>query len=541
MRRPSRVLTVTLAAWLLGSPVALAASEVPASVWGGSGLILVPTTDVLGFTDMRATGGYFVRKGQLMGGFHMGLLRDLEAGVVYGAPDAGGALSGDFKYRLLKQSAQVPFSLALGGQLLAAGSPAAAYGLSNQLYMMLGHELAWNFDGKPVTLGRAALGFAGNLAGAELLAGLQIPVLQYGSLEAEYIGNRPNQDALVNVGLTATPLPWLGVRVASIGEVSTPILDREWFLGVRLAWDVPTGGDPFTKAAAQPEKTPAPAKPEQKPLPAPPVVSPPPTPDVPAPSASPSPVPAEGVVEGRVRHGDQPVARIPLQLIGGVTRKAWSEADGSYRFPRAPVGTYKLKIEREGWKPIEQEVIVVPGTTEVAVSLVALPATLKGLVQHAQKGVGGITVSIEALGISTLTKGDGTFVLPDLPAGTHVVTYHRQKELLDKATLTLGQGETLQRNLTLKPGDMPAVQKALMRGTITDGKASLSGVRVTLEGKDLTVMTISGPDGGFLLRDLPAGAYKLSVAKTGFKSRFFSLTLKAGQEVKHTIALTAGN
>jgi hypothetical protein len=286
-------------------------------------------------------------------------------------------------------------------------------------------------------------------------------------------------------------------------------------------------------------------------IPTPPVVSPPAVAAAsPAPSAAPSAVPTaapspapvvEGVVQGKVRSGGKGVDRIPLTLVGGVTRKTWSEPDGTYKFPKAPTGTYKLQVQREGWKHVEKEIVVGPGATEVLIDLQALPATLKGRVTSGQNGVGGVTVAIDALGVMTLTKADGTYILTDIPAGSYAITYAKDKKQLDKVTLNLNQGETVARNVTLTGADAPLPPKALIRGTVTDPKNTpLTGVRVTLEGKDLTVMTISAPNGTFLLRDLPSGTYKLSVSKQGFVARYFSLTLKGGQEAKHTIALTPG-
>jgi hypothetical protein len=549
MRRPIRTLSALLASLSLSTPAWASGPDTPVSLWGSTGTILTPTTHVLGFQEMQLSGGYMAGTYNVpYGGFHMGLFQGIEAGITANMPDAPGQLAGDFKFRLLKQTGAVPFSLAVGG--IQLGSPAKKpFSLSNQLYMALGHDLQWPFgDAKAMTLGRLTLGFLGNLQGAQPMANLQIPVLHWGSLEAEYIGPQGTNEAQVNAGVTVNPFSWLGLRVASLGSPSKPFSERTWVGGANLTWKTPTSGnlvDLGTPAAAAP--TPAPSK---GPIPTPPpVVSPPPvavaspTPAAsPVASASPSPAPVvEGVVQGKVTHEGQGVDRIPLQLVGAVTRKTFSEPDGSFKFPKAPLGTYKLKINRDGWKPVEQEVVLVAGATEVKIALTALPATLKGLITSSQKGVGGVTVAIDSLGIVTLTKADGTYVLSDIPAGSYTITYSRNKKQLDKAQLTLGQGETVARNVTLNPSDVPQQAKALIRGTITDVKnAVLTGVRVTLEGKDLTVMTISGPDGSFILRELPAGAYKLSVSKQGFTPRYFSLTLKPGQEAKHTISLQVG-
>jgi hypothetical protein len=553
MRRPTSVLIALLASMSLSVPAWAGGPDTPVSVWGFTGTILTPTAHVLGFQEMQLSGGYAINALQGtgfgnygLGGFHVGLLQGLEAGVTYNAPGST-ALAGDFKFRLLKQSGAVPISLAVGGMQL--GVPMTPLSMNNQLYLMLGHDLQWAFGGKPVSLARASIGFGTNLTGALPMANLQIPVLHYGSLEAEYIGKIDVQDPQINAGITINPFPWLGIRAASLGTITQAVGSRSWFIGANLTTKTPANGNLFdlaNPAAAAP--TPAPGKaaiPSPPPVVSPPPVaaaSPAPVPSAAQPTPAPSPTPTvEGVVQGKVLSAGKGVERIPLTIVGGVTRKTWSEPDGSFKFPKAPIGTYRLKITREGWKPVDQEVVVGPGATEVTVALVALPATLKGQVTSSMKGVGGVTVAIDSLGIVTLTKADGTYTLADIPAGSYTITYSKAKKQLDKVQLNLSQGETVARNVTLNPVDVPQPAKAIIRGTITDAKnAALTGARVTLEGKDLTVMTISGPDGAFVLRELPAGAYKLSVSKQGFTARYFSLTLKAGQEAKHTIALQPG-
>lgn len=542
MRRPVHILIALMATLALAAPALASGPDTPVSVWGSTGLILTPTAHVLGFQEMQLGGGYIGGPNLPYGSFHVGLFQGLEAGINYNLPGAPASLAADFKFRLLKQSAAVPLSLALGGMQLG-GNTINPYGLNNQLYMVVGHDLQWTFGAKPVTLARLSLGFGGNLSGAQPMASLQIPVMQYGSIDAEYVGQRGPQEALLNLGLTANPLPWLGVRIASLGSLTQDITTRAWVAGANVTWKIPSSGN---IANLFDGKDTPPTAPKSG-VPTPPVVSPPPiahatpAPVRPSPAPTPAVTPiAEGVVQGKVSSGGKGVDRIPLQITGPATRKAWTEPDGSYRFAKAPLGSYKLSIDRTGWKPIVQDVTVVPGTTEVNLSLTPLAATLKGVVSTGQKGVGGVTVGIESLGVVTLTKDDGTYTLTDIPAGTYLITYSIKKKQVDKVTLTLGQGESLQRNLTLSGPDAPVTAKALVRGTITTvAKANLSGVRIMLEGKDLTVMTISGPDGGFVLRELPAGAYKLTVSKQNFLSRFFSLTLKPGQEAKHAIALTA--
>jgi hypothetical protein len=86
----------------------------------------------------------------------------------------------------------------------------------------------------------------------------------------------------------------------------------------------------------------------------------------------------------------------------------------------------------------------------------------------------------------------------------------------------------------------PVVNKnSTIIGKITSKTEQLKGAQIMMEGDKLTVMTISGLDGKYIVKNLPAGNYKMTVSKAGFATRIFSVKIKEGQEARHDVELKA--
>jgi hypothetical protein len=65
-------------------------------------------------------------------------------------------------------------------------------------------------------------------------------------------------------------------------------------------------------------------------------------------------------------------------------------------------------------------------------------------------------------------------------------------------------------------------------------------VKIVVEGKDLTVLTITGSDGRFSVADLPPGKYKLQASRPGYQTKAATATLTAKAGASVAIGLTPG-
>ena len=88
---------------------------------------------------------------------------------------------------------------------------------------------------------------------------------------------------------------------------------------------------------------------------------------------------------------------------------------------------------------------------------------------------------------------------------------------------------------TSSPPEATRDKAGTISGAVSDATARkpVGGVKIVVEGKDLTVLTITGADGRFSVADLPPGKYKLQASKPGFqaKAAWATVTAKAGASV----------
>jgi hypothetical protein len=122
----------------------------------------------------------------------------------------------------------------------------------------------------------------------------------------------------------------------------------------------------------------------------------------------------------------------------------------------------------------------------------------------------GITVSIEALGISTTTNPSGDFKLSGLTEGIWVVKFEKEGYVPKTIEVTITGVETK----TIEPVELE--KAGIIRGKITiSEEVDLSGIDVTIQELGISVKTRS--DGSFEIKDLPAGTYTIVAKKTGYK------------------------
>lgn len=219
-----------------------------ATPWGYTGLITMPTADVPSAGDTNITLNYFFRDPAFSGNIHTGLFNRLELGLIGGTNNLGFTnppIAGNLKYQIMRPSAKSPTGLAMGFAMLGGYSDKSTINQDNYLYMVLSHDFNLNIKDVIYNLGSGHIGFGGNLQNSRLMVGLDVPVTEYVSLEAEYLSRYNNGDS-INFGIKTRPVPNLpnfSLNFLTMGtNLSKGFNNTEYLLNASYLFSIP-----FTK------------------------------------------------------------------------------------------------------------------------------------------------------------------------------------------------------------------------------------------------------------------------------------------------------
>lgn len=228
-------------------------------------------------------------------------------------------------------------------------------------------------------------------------------------------------------------------------------------------------------------------------------------------------------ISGTVRDDDgNPVAGVEVTLTrpgGGGTVTTTTGADGGYLFDDNVVGVgYSVAIGvPDGYGPGPG------GTSRTGIDVVASPVTgqdfvvvalpsVAGTVTGGGQPLGGVQVTLTPTGggaaVTTVTDGDGHYVVPGLPAGDYTIA-------IDAPA---GYTGTTTRPVTVGTTDVTGQDFALGRpgavgGTVTQQGtgAPRPGVTVTVDGPGGTRTLATDAEGGYFTDGLAPGSYTIRV------------------------------
>lgn len=637
---------------------ALADPGIPAttSVWGYSGLVIVPTAQVHGFRDF-SVGATLLTKGgdvRLAPYATAGIFEGLEFGILYGVPIANfSGLTGHAKYQLVRPTKERPTAVAVGLSLLGVND-SDRWVEGNNVYLVLSQDFNANFNGATYTLFSGHFGFSGNLKlGARMMGGLEVPLADKGSVVADFLGPEGSAGGFFNLGVTYRVTKEIQARAFTMGVPGADWTTRDYALGVSYSGNLVgnssgvvehPGPQPTPSALPTPRPTVRPtprpiATPRPTPTPeASPVMVPslPPVPSA-VPSLEPSPIPTEGAASPapsglaslRGTLMDDKGRPLPGWTVGVAALDRWVATDDKGRYAlQLPLGPYELAVQDPQGKPLLTKTIrlVTPQGMELPL-VVAIPVgELKGMVidKQSKQGVGDASIRLFRAGetYNLGTRGNGAFYMGDLPAGDYRVVVTRSRyqpyegsvsiaakqersmlvtlapkpgSLAGRVTNLKGQGqpgvsvsipaqkqtvatdrlgsyqfkelppgdhevmftqgdrrvattvvrvrsdETTTENVTVTPQVVEANKGGTISGTVTDaaGKHPVGGVKIVVESGELTVLTITASDGRFTVTDLPAGTYRVSATKTGYKSitQTAKVSAKAGATLNMNLSV----
>lgn len=547
------------------------------ALWGYSGLLNVPTAEIMADGSYVASLRYFPLNSGLSGSATVSLFENLEAGLVFGAPPANGfaSMAGSLKYRLIDQAKGLPVSLALGATLLGA-DPAGSYLPGNNVFLTLSHALFLPYEKKTYHVANFHAGFMGALTGARLVGGLDIPVLDYGRIKMEYLGSLNDLSSQAfNLGLSFTPLPYFHVDVALMQMPGRTFWDRDFILGVGYS------GNFGFKA---PEASPSPV----------PTAVPTPVPTPTAPLANEKPLPSQvevqapGTVRGsfRVRVIDKHTqtalngAEIRLSSPDLVLRvKAQTDLIGEAAYLKVPVGAYEAEVTKEGWYSESRFVSIQENReTFIEIALAKRMGRISGRVVFPD----GNPVSDQGAQLEltdnrgtvikqVMAEANGTYLFSEIVPGSYTLTLLYQGKIVTRKSVEVLPANTLAQEFTVEaPAPSPAATSqpssaptpmptpvpspspvvtappvnngqvsALIEGQVKDDKGQvLTGVRLKLENDDLMVITLSGAEGQYSFREIPKGTYRLSLNKQGYKTRVFQITITRTESLNHNFEMS---
>ena len=267
---------------------------------------------------------------------------------------------------------------------------------------------------------------------------------------------------------------------------------------------------------------------------------------------------ATGSISGMVTDGANPLGGVAVvtTVDGQEVQTATPTVGtvGAFTVPGLQTpGTYILTFTKDQYSSQTVAVDLGPGEqkTGLSITLVGGTGTASGTVTDAKgNGLGGVTVTVGGLtkpvSTTTLTTGSvGSFVIAGLPTpGSYTLTFSLAGYQSQTVPVVLDGAHpagTVQLTLTPSVGSISGTVCDLVQagGTCTPDV----GATITVtDGKNVrTTTSVNSPvSGGYLVSDLPPGAYSVTVSKTGFSSQTALVFAVAGQQVTQDLTLRSG-
>lgn len=530
-------------------PILMGSSQLPVaaqnikpsnpSLWGYTGILTVPTAQMSGDQTFHLGARYFPLNTGFGGGGYLNLFDDLEIGFAIGFPPLQRtSFGGNLKYRIFDQDKNQPVSVAAGATLIGLSTANNnSYVAGNNLFLMMSRDFYWPFiTDRAFHFLSLHGGFLGDFTHLRVAGGIEVPILEYAKIKAEYLGptaNIPNQHT-INFGANITPFPFLDITFGIMQVNSSNFLTRDFIAQIGYR-----GKFPFDiRFNPQPN---------------------------PNPRATPGPVPTSNVpgqpgqLSGRVfdQVTNKPLSDQEITLSTksfDLVLNARTDSQGNFSFLDVPAGEYEVLVHGgNGWGSQTRSVVIqAQKETSLQVALKSNSGQLSGQVMAAGS-TAGMRVELKRRGSSQIQAetavDNGIYRFSGVAPGEYLLMVKDPDgKSLSGQSVIIKAGTILRINIDVKtpeakattPPSADSKSKPQLFGTIKDDKSQgvLQGVRLKMESKDVTILTLTGSDGSYSFRDLPNGTYRLTVSKSGFKTRIFQVTIRQKEEsLSHSITL----
>lgn len=242
-----------------------------------------------------------------------------------------------------------------------------------------------------------------------------------------------------------------------------------------------------------------------------------------------------GTISGRVRRGNDAIfdAAVTAVNLGNNARStARTDRSGNYSFGLT-FGTYRLTVQRDGFRPAEPDTIVVqlqPGQ-EVSGRNFAMrrnSGRVTGSVSSPAGAVNSPQVQVYPAGnpdrtLTTTGNVEGRFTMTLAPDNRYVVIATRNGFSVDTVVSALLEIEReVAVELNLRP--LPCQ----VSGAVSSGEEPLTNAIVRAQGEEESFQTLTGRNGVYRL-NLQTGDYHLTISRPGYITAEDDIPLNPGQ------------
>lgn len=525
----NKLIKLVICASLISSSIFLkinaeAKQSTNSNPWGFSGLINMPTADILRTGEFDVTANYLLKNPGFIVNGHMGVFDKLELGVVGGIPNAGfSGIAGNLKYQLIKPTSQAPTSLAVGLNLVGLAKNTTITN-GNYLYMVLSQDFNLKLkDNSIYNICSGHFGFGGNHFGSRVMIGADIPFTDYVNLNLEYLGKIENMDEMFNFGIKAKPIPKLPdftISLLSTGTSLSGFANTEVFLNIgysarispiqKAELEEPKNSEKIAELSKEekidkkeivkkipippptPEATPLPEKTKEpivekktepeiqkkveevKPTVIPvvqesvkPSIIPPPV-VIAQKKETAKPEVKTGYIKGYVKNSSnsQKVANVSILIKSNNSnfeQKTETDELGIFKFNNIPKGEYSIVFEKDSFGTVKKNLIVTPDeTTEIITDIVSDTGSISGKVLD-EKGVplANVTIQFDKTK-KVVSDKDGKYSFNNIPAGNQTLTIYKKNKEIKKFEVDIIAGSDLSKEIIVSSEKKVVIKKEVV-------------------------------------------------------------------------------
>ena len=183
--------------------------------------------------------------------------------------------------------------------------------------------------------------------------------------------------------------------------------------------------------------------------------------------------------------------------------------------------------------------IVLPPTVIVNSPAGAKIGALKGVVRDAQgRPVARALVTLRGLGIAR-TNSQGEYQFLNVPVGAQQLTVNQSGQQAKTAQVQVSAAKSTDAPVQFGAGDriagltrsslLSSVSGMTLRGSVLDtGNNPIAGAKIAVIQQTSAVAVFTGANGGFELKNVKPGAFRVIASKAGFYSSVQDVTLGSG-------------